>query len=285
MWDKMKMRMKILITIPFIIGFFLLSCKQGINHKRDKDFNDRKIVSSSQNHEENSLTTKIKTSNNEASQQINADKDKVAEVDKLQQELNDLKESTKRIIESNQSIPTIRIDSAGNRFDERMNYYLGIPCDDNEYKGLNHFSIQFNDQYINSSKKTGKYDGTAFCLRQVEEPNLKHSRIIFRRSEGGHTSDEITLITANNQQKLIFILPLSYYTGWDGHETTVKSKLKENIIIREITERYGWSNMHPDSLSNQPRRVVTQQIKVNENGRMEVVDEIVVKYNIDKLFD
>ena len=206
-----------------MIGFFLMSCKQEISHKRDKGFDDRKIVSSSQNHEEDSLITKIKTLDDDASQQINADKDKVAELDELQQELNELKESTKGIIERNQSIPSIRIDSAGNRFDERKNYYLGIPCDDNEYKDLNHFSIQFNDQYINSSKNTGEYDGTAFCLRQVEEPNLKNSRIIFQRSEGGHTSDEITLITANNQQKLIFILPLSYYTGWDGHETTVES--------------------------------------------------------------
>jgi hypothetical protein len=203
----------------------------------------------------------------------------------LDAEFRALLESTKIIIQNNQKIPTFEMYVDSNSFESLRNHYLKVECTKNEFMNLIEFNIDFNETYLNSSNRTGLTDGTLFCIKPFIETESELSKILYGRSEGGHTSDKMQLITSNHQLKQIYILPLSYQTGWDGHETVVKSKIRANIIIREITERYGWSSMHPDSLDKQPRRVVTQKIKVNKSGKMEVIKEEVKKYNIDKLFD
>lgn len=203
--------------------------------------------------------------------------------DKIEQERIQLIESTKRIILRNQSIPSIKVDSMDERFKKQKNYYFGKTCNPDEYEALNQYSIEFNNEYPNSSKNTGEYDGNIFCLKKLDKPNIENSVIVFGRNEGGHTSDVVTLVTINNETKRIYYLPLSYSTGWDGHQTEVKSTIEHNKISREIEERYGWSNLHPDSLSKQPRRIITQEIIVKENGNMQVLRENVTKFNINEL--
>ena len=256
-----------------------LSCKQfgTISQKEnsDKAIDDREIYNDG--------------IFNESKQEINSNQNTNVtsqnDENKLVKEHRELLESTKRIIQRNQQIPTFSLYDDSGRFESMKNHYLQLICENINYKNHFEFNIGFNKTFINSSEQTGKYDGQLFCISKFNESETEISKIIYGRSEGGHTSDKIQLITLNNQLKQIYVLPLSYQTGWDGHETSVKSNINNNEITREITERYGWSNMNPDSLNKQPKRVVIQQIVVGKNGKMEVLKEEIKKYNIDELFD
>lgn len=271
--------MKIQPKISIIILLLFLSCKQSgtISKKENshKTIEDREIyndgIFNGSKHDINSNQNKNVISQNDEN--------------KIIKEHKELLESTKRIIQRNQQIPTFSLYDNSERFEIMRTHYLQLICENINYKNNIEFNIGFNETFINSSEQTGKYDGQLFCISKFNESETEISKIIYGRSEGGHTSDKIQLITSNNQLKQIYVLPLSYQTGWDGHETTVKSNINNNVITREITERYGWSNMHPDSLNKQPKRVVIQQIVVGKNGKMEVLKEEIKKYNIDELFD
>lgn len=271
--------MKIQFKISIIILLIFLSCKQSgtISQKENSDkaiedwgiYHDGFFIESQQEINSNQ-STNVTSQNDE---------------NKIVQERRELLESTKRIIKRNQKIPTFSLYDDSIMFESIKNHYLQLTCENINYKNHFEFNIGFNRTFINSSEQTGKYDGQLFCISKFNESETEISRIIYGRSEGGHTSDKIQLITSNNHLKQIYVLPLSYQTGWDGYETTVKSNINNNIITREITERFGWSNMDPDSLAKQPRRVVIQKIKVNKNGKMEIINEEVNKYNIDELFN
>lgn len=270
--------MRIFINIS-IIGLLLVSCVNEQTSKTGDGWMEKTtVIEEKANHQ---------LDQNEKSHLIETKeivKSEAPQADKIEQERIQLIESTKRIILQNQSIPSIKVDSMVERFEKQKNYYFGKTCNPDEYEALNQYSIEFNNEYPNSSKNTGEYDGNIFCLKKLDKPNIENSIIVFGRNEGGHTSDVVTLITINNEAKRIYYLPLSYSTGWDGHQTEVKSTIEHNKISREIDERYGWSNLHPDSLSKQPRRVITQEIIVKENGNMQVLRENVTKFNINELF-
>jgi hypothetical protein len=271
--------MKIQSKISIIILLISLSCKQSgtISQKKNSDkvnedpeiYNDG-IFNESQQDINSNQKTNVTSQNDENT---------------IVKEHRELLESTKRIIQRNQQIPTFSLYDDSGRFELIKNHYLQSICEHINYKNHVEFNTGFNETFINSSEQTGKYDGQLFCISKFNESETETSKIIYKRSEGGHTSDKIQLITSNNQLKQIYVLPLSYQTGWDGHEITVKSNINNNVITRKIIERYGWSNMHPDSLNKQPKRVVIQQIVVRENGKLEVLKEEIRKYNIDELFD
>ena len=274
--------MRLLLNI-LIIGSLLVSCVQQDGPEQKANTEDREASQSDSNQTSGAQVRddhKFPTSEDEQLATHDKQEKKTPEEERL-----DLIESTKRIIQRNQAIPSIRVDSGNIRFGQRKNFYFEPSCDHGEYKLLNQFSVELNDSFRMSSNNTGKNDGKVFCLRRLEGLNEGHSVIVFARNEGGHTSDETALITVNDKDKHLFYLPLSYYSGWDGHETLVKSTISKNMITREIEERYGWSNEHPDSLNKQPRRVVVQEIMVKSNGSMELLNEDVFKYNMDELFE
>ncbi len=193
--------------------------------------------------------------------------------------------ATKRKISRNQSIPSFRVDSIEQNYIHSINTYRELTCDVKKYMHTNTFNIHFNDTYANSSNNTGLTDGTLFCLRDLALHDTDFSKLIFGRNEGGHTSDEVQIVTANNDQNRIYTLPLSYQERWDGYQTDVESTIHRNMINRKITNRYGWSNMHPDSLAKQARREVLQVIHLHENGEMELMTEEVSTYNMDDLIN
>lgn len=275
--------MKHVINI-LTIGILLVSCVQQNNTEQEDSTGKSNVETTIKDEKPDAELIESVPSHENKAKPVVAQKE--PEKNTIEQEELALLEATKSIILRNQEIPTIRVDSTGERFEERKNYYYGVACDSDQYSMLNQFDIAFNERYPNSSERTGKYDGQIFCLKKLDGPSAEHSIIVFKRSEGGHTSDNISLVTVNDQDKRLNVLHLSYHTGWDGHETTVESYIENNLITRKIEERYGWPNAHADSLvQKQPRRVVTQEILVKENGNMEVVKETIVKYNIDELFN
>lgn len=268
--------MKILPKI-LILNFVLsMSCQQTTTTS-EKERSGRPVQD--QTIKANSQFDKLNQDKNEVIASIQKNENN------LEAEIKVLLESTKRIIQNNQKIPAFDMYVDLNKFESMRNHYLKVECNNTKFMNLIEFNINLIETYANSSNLTGLTDGNLICIKPFIESKSELSKILYVRSEGGHTSDKIQLVTSNDQLKQIYILPLSYQTGWDGHETIVKSKISTNIITRVITEKFGWSNMHPDSLNKQPRRVVTQKIKVNKNGKMEVIKEEVKKYNIDELFE
>lgn len=276
------------VNILYILLVFIVicsSCYQTNSNELDEKVNKIETPQDSNQNEVELKNSNQKIIAKSEKEIMVEDNNEFTEKNKLKQERQDLRESTKRIIKRNQSIPSFKVDSTRNRFEQRVNFYHGIECYEDKYSKLNNFSIQINNIYPNSSTKTKKYDGKIFCLRQLNIEGSELSLLVYGRNEGGHTSDMVEIITADNEEHKIYILPLSYQTGWDGHETIVESNINDRVITRKITERFGWSNMYSDSLAKQPRREVLQIIRINNNGAMEKIREKINQYNIDKLFN
>lgn len=271
--------MKVIIQIS-LIALLLVACRRQSSSETEVDLNN--------------ATEKIATTKEQVDRQSGSvDKSyttKTAQpvqskIEKIEQERLERMDATRRIIVQNQSIPSFQIDSMSNRFKEKKRFYFDTLCAGNTNEILGTYSIAFNDVYPNSSKNTGKEDGASFCLGSLVKFNIKNAIIVFGRNEGGHISDGVTLVALNDKLNKIYYLPLSYFTGKDGHETTVQSSIKNNIITRKIEERYGWTNMHPDSLNKQPRRVITQEIIIHKSGSMEILKENIAKFNLDENFN
>ena len=69
--------------------------------------------------------------------------------------------------------------------------------------------------YESSSENTGLTDGKVFCLRSVASCASCTSKLLFKRSEGGHVDDTIELLTIRGSEKK----PIIY------HYTTISAKM------------------------------------------------------------
>lgn len=204
---------------------------------------------------------------------------------KVQQELQTLQDATKGMIVQHEAIPSFHIDAEEQLVQQILAARNTLNCAENvKYAKMNRFDLQFIEAYENSSTQTQLVDGAAFCLSNLDLPNTSLSKIVYQRAEGGNLSDQVLMNTINDASNKCHTLLLCYKTGRDGYEIVVESTINGTMVTRKITERFGWSNLHPDSLALQPRREVEQQIKVQSNGAMEVVAEEVQKYNIEELF-
>lgn len=275
--------MKNNVLIMLMVVAIYTSCKDASNPNVDRVTTvDNEIEAS----EGESTVDKKESKGGQMSPSSEKNKDEKKENDserKMKNERNQLLEATRKIISENRFIPSFKIDSMKNRYEQRVIEYNQLQCNLKQYSSLNQFSIEFNQEYPNSGLMTRKEDGKIFCLRDLELEAAELGLIVYRRSEGGHTSDGVEMITGKKEDSIIYILPLSCHIGWDGHETEVESSIEGRMITRKITEKYGWSNLQPDALVKQPQRIVLQEIEIKANGEMEKISEKVYMYNMEEL--
>jgi hypothetical protein len=144
-------------------------------------------------------------------------------------------------------------------------------------------NIEFTKEYINSFEKTGRYDGKKFCLYEFEDTSNFIGKILYVRNEGGHTSDQLELITIKDKNKQIYNLRLVSWSGWDGYEILIESKfINFHKISRKIIERLGWSKTTAEALDVQPRSETIQEFIILNNGELKLVKEEITNFNFEK---
>ena len=167
-------------------------------------------------------------------------------------------------------------------YQKMVDRYAKLNCEDITIPSKLIFDEKFRNNFPQSSIKTNLYDGKLFCLKDLNLKNKTLGKLLFGRSEGGHYSDGISIVTSNSKTKSIYHLNLSSHFGREGFQKTIFSKLDGRTVFRKIEIRYGDSNLHPDSLKLQPRRVINQAITIDEFGVMSKIHERIEKFNLDE---
>ena len=198
---------------------------------------------------------------------------------KIQNELSQRKRHSKELMEKDTFIPSFQINTFSKNFEEKIKRYKNLDCRDNKWFDEKFINAEFRDSFEHSYAKTNLYDGKIFCLNDLNLSEADFAKLIYGRTEGGHRSDEISIVTGHPVSKTIYHLPLSYHYAIEGSETIVSSQIKGRKINRKIEKRYGWSNLHPDSLKKQPRRVIDQTFAIDELGKMRMINEKIELFN------
>ena len=252
--------MKFLARLNFLfLLLFYLSCAnpQDKNNKQEVTIDSTKISHLEEQLEENQLS--------ESSKQII--KEQLSK-SAMQSKRTSTTRLTKTI--SNPGDPsTLRIDTILVSFEEWKFKNEKSGCVYNKLFTPGDFNNSIIEQFEFSSEQTNKFDGKSFCVRHKKLAHLPYSKLIYRRNEGGHITDMVELISVYDKNK-IYILPLFFKTSRDGYVKIIESKFAaENAMIgRKITERFGWSNLHPDSLANQPQRISEETYQIQNNGKI-----------------
>lgn len=179
-------------------------------------------------------------------------------------------------------IYSFRVDQYSNQYEEMIEPYTKLDCEDIPISSKLVFDRKFRENFREASVKTHLYDGKLFCLKDLNLSEDTIGKLLFGRSEGGHKSDGISIVTANPKTKSIYHLEVSSHYGREGFDKTIASKLDGQTVFRKIEIRYGDSNTHPDSLALQPRRVIHQAFNIYVSGVMDKVYERIEKFNIDE---
>ena len=190
--------------------------------------------------------------------------------------------STKQGIKQQPIYPSFTIDTSARVLKGEIDKYQSMQCEDKEFFNQHEFNLKLHIGYKNSSAQTRLTDGKSFCLKSMDLNEAAFAKLIYSRNEGGHTSDQISIVMLNEEKNKLSRLPLSYSFKRDGYELVVESKWKENKVVRKLIERYGWPNLHPDSLAYQPRKEILQTIEIKSDGEFETLEEQVQQFNMDK---
>jgi hypothetical protein len=142
-------------------------------------------------------------------------------------------------------------------------------CGDAGYGDMIRFGEAFIGAFPQSSIATHLEDGQFICLRTFQA-----AKILYRRTEGGHSDDAIDLVSVKGDS--ICRLPLYHHFGKEGYDLLIQSELDGRLIRRTVVERYGWES-DPEK---QPRSETLQLFRLEKNGSIALVEEETMQVSV-----
>jgi hypothetical protein len=200
--------------------------------------------------------------------------------DKVQKELQALEDATRQIIAQYADAPKPGVEVETDRNFQKQVQQLD--CEDGKYGKMTDFRLDFLDSYPNSYQKTHLEDGAFFCLRSFPTGGPATAKIVYRRTEGGHSDDSVELITIPGSAGPVYRLALFHHFGKDGYDLLIESAIDGQRIRRKITERYGWSGTRAEDLARQPRTETQQVFRVQGDGTIVLEEERTVSFHLDR---
>ncbi|MCB9284160.1 MAG: hypothetical protein H6563_08825 [Lewinellaceae bacterium] len=203
--------------------------------------------------------------------------------DRIRKEILELEKATRQIIAAYAFAPRpgVKVDTMDHYFLGSLDQIRQLDCGDARYADLTTFHRSFIDSCKNSSAKTGLEDGQLFCLRSYKTGSNVAAKIAYRRTEGGHSDDDMELISVKANASAIYYLPLYYHFGKEGYDIEIESQLDGNLIRRTIVERYGWSRTTEEGLAQQPRTETQQTFRVQADGTIALLEEKTDHFHIE----
>lgn len=174
---------------------------------------------------------------------------------KIERELQQMERATRQIIEQYAGLPRPGV------YTEPFSPWQP-DCGEAGYGSLARFDADFIQSYPQSSTATINEDGQFSCLRTFQS-----AKILYRRTEGGHSDDAIELVSVKGDS--VFRLPLYHHFGKDGYDLLIESEIDEGLIRRTVVERYGWE----DDPEKQPRSETRQVFRLEKDGSISLVEE------------
>jgi hypothetical protein len=174
---------------------------------------------------------------------------------KIERELQEMERATRLIIEQYANLP-------------RPGVYMAPfspwqpDCGEAAYGSLVRFDADFINAFPLSSIATRNEDGQFICLRTFHA-----AKILYRRTEGGHSDDAIDLVSVKEDS--FCRLPLYLHFGKEGYDLLIQSELDGRLIRRTVVERYGWES-DPEK---QPRSETLQLFRLEKDGSIALVEE------------
>lgn len=168
---------------------------------------------------------------------------------KIARELQEMEQATRLIIDQYANLPRPGV------YVEPFSPWLP-GCGDAGYGDL----LRFEEAFIESFPATRLEDGQFICLR-----TFRDAKILYRRTEGGHSDDAIELVSVKGDS--VFRLPLYHHFGKDGYDLLIESEIDGGLIRRKVVERYGWEN-DPEK---QPRSETRQVFRLEKDGSISLV--------------
>jgi len=272
-----------MVKCLFLVLLFTFSCSQS---------QDEKEVNSSLQTTENEVDKKEKaplslardTTRLLPSDKIAGRQESISLKEEKQAQQPTIEDDTRRIISAfiDQPKASFSMDSIADRHQGMLEKYMNLECKERRSNLSEKYEFARISSYENSSEKTGKTDGQLFCWSDLIHNEGYTAKIIYSRNEGGHASDEITLVSIGKAAEAIYRLPLLAWYGRDGYESLIESEIINSITIkRKIVERLGWRTANNPDGTRQPRSETVQVFRLSEDGKIEVVSEEIRNYNFD----
>ena len=199
--------------------------------------------------------------------------------DKIQKERQALEDATRQIIAQypNAPKPGVAMETDRN-FSKQI---LQLDCEDGKYGKMTGFRSDFLDSYPNSLNKAHLEDGAFFCLRTFPTGGTAVAKIVYHRTEGGHSDDSMELMTVSGDAGSVYRLALFHHFGREGYDILIESEIAGQRIRRKITERYGWSGTREEDLAQQPRTETQQVFRVQGDGAIMLEEEKTVSFYLE----
>lgn len=191
---------------------------------------------------------------------------------------------TKKIVAQNFVKPKARvvIDTISEERVAVFSLIDKIKCEKSSGIESKNFEKAFIDEYENSSTKSGKKDGSMFCLNDLGSTNDVIPKLVYNRSEGGEQTDLLGLMIAKPKKRELHVLGLVSTQKTEGYEGIIETRWdKGNIITRKITEILGWPEPSDPQGLNQPRSVTIQKYKLTKDWNIEFISEDISNHNFE----
>lgn len=219
--------------------------------------------------------------NDKYKSEIKADKEKATAESKLKSERII---ETKKIVGQTFVKPKARvvIDTIHEERVAVFNLIEKLQCEKNAAVENRDFKLSFLEEYENSSTKSGKKDGSMFCLNDLGSTKNVLPKLVYNRSEGGDQTDLLGLMIAKPDKKELHVLGLVSTQNYEGYEGTIETKWDPgNIITRKITEKLGWPDPSDPNDVNRPRSVTIQKYKLTKDWDIEFISEDIKNFNFE----
>ena len=214
---------------------------------------------------------------------VSINKTKEKALSPIEKELATRREAIRNIVRASlsEAKPGLDIHQLDEWHPKRLEQINALSCTEKFPASLPKFDIALRKAYQHSSENTHLLDGQAFCW--YEHPDLNQVKIIYSRNEGGHTSDELSLVSVEKVTQTIYRLPLVSWFGREGYACTIESEwLAEQKVRRKIVERLAWKTEEDLDGSLQPRSETVQIFQVHSDGGISLEQEEVVNFNFDE---
>jgi hypothetical protein len=201
---------------------------------------------------------------------------------KLQAEYDKINWEVCFSIQQSSKEPKMKYDTID--YNKHLIYYdelLALKCYNLNYPNDLNFDIEEDTTIMFSTANNPDFrdDGQHFCFSELKNEKEVVSKIFFKRTEGGHSSDEIYLLNFLKDRKTLYTLTLNSYYGKEGYSSFVSSKfISINKIKRIIKETYGSLSVDEDL---QPRSITTQEFQIFPTGEIKLLSEKIVNYNLE----